>query len=171
MTDPEQRGQAEIKQIERAILRVGISVESHRMIGASQNALSIQNPSQAGPRTQGDGNDTVLAVAAGSAPSAKTVLAMVAFVGQLSPIDGINFRIRLFNQTVKSNVNGLLPSIGLTTATIMRKRCLHQFYAFSCSARMRINFHFAIYDAPPRDDRKSHPFSLNRPTAFKFLNE
>ena len=28
--------------------------ESHRTVGASQSALSIQNPSQPGPRTQGD---------------------------------------------------------------------------------------------------------------------
>jgi hypothetical protein len=76
------------------------------MIGASQKALSIQNPSQAGPRTQGDGDDTALA--AGSAPSAKAVLAMVAFVGQVLPIDGINFRIRLFSKAVKSNVNSVL---------------------------------------------------------------
>ena len=106
------------------------------MIGASQKALSIQNPSQAGPRTHGDGDDTALAVAAGSAPSAKTVLAMVAFVGQLSPIDGINFRIRLFNQAVKSNVIGLLPWIGLTTAAIAHNGCTHLFYAFSFSSSM-----------------------------------
>ncbi len=40
------------------------------MIGASQSALNIQNPSQAGPRTQGDGNGTAFAAPAGGASEA-----------------------------------------------------------------------------------------------------
>ena len=155
-------------------------------MGASQKALSIQNPSQAGPRTQGDGNDTVLAVAAGSAPSAKTVLAMVAFVGQLSLVDGINFRIRLFSKVVKSNVIGL-SSFDWPNDRGHRAQWIHppvlrvffpvqnallSLYPFragvsapSCCSRSVIEI------LTTRDDRKSHPFSLNRPTAPKFLNE
>jgi hypothetical protein len=36
---------------------------SHSTIGASQIALSIQNPSQSGPRTQGDGHFRIRGVA------------------------------------------------------------------------------------------------------------
>jgi hypothetical protein len=63
------------------------------MIGASQSALSIQNPSQSGPRTQGDGHFpthgaavAISITAAGEESSAIRAIAECAFDGALRSI-------------------------------------------------------------------------------------
>jgi hypothetical protein len=60
------------------------------MIGASQRALSIQNPSQAGPRTQGEGKGVARAAAAGSTLVAKGGLVTARLVSERSSVSGIN---------------------------------------------------------------------------------
>ena len=59
------------------------------MIGASQSALSIQNPSQAGPRTQGEGNRVERVTAAGSARAAKTGFVIAPLASERSSVSGI----------------------------------------------------------------------------------
>jgi hypothetical protein len=60
------------------------------MIGASQSALSIQNPSQAGPRIQGDGNGVARAAAAERALVAKAGLVTALLSSERSSVSGIN---------------------------------------------------------------------------------
>lgn len=84
MPDPEKRGQAKIEQVERAIFRVGISAAEPEDNWASQSALSIQNPSQAGLRTQGEGSGVEGAAAARSAGAAKAGL-----VSERASVNGI----------------------------------------------------------------------------------
>ena len=59
------------------------------MIGASQSALSIQNPSQAGPRTQGDDDGDVQGAAATAVASSAR--------DRTSDIEQVGFHPRLMS--------------------------------------------------------------------------
>ena len=67
MTDPEQRGQAEVKLIERTILRVGVPKEEPEDNRRQPERTNIQNPSHAGPRTQAEGSGNARALPVGVA--------------------------------------------------------------------------------------------------------
>ena len=76
------------------------------MIGASQSALSIQNPSQAGPRTQGEGSEVAHAVAPGIALTANAGLVMARLARLLPSVSGIEPGIGLIQYLVPPLVDG-----------------------------------------------------------------
>ena len=73
------------------------------MIGASQSALSIQKPSQTGPRTQGEGKGVERPAAARSAPPTKVGLLIARLVSEPSSISGIEPNIAQENHPVTAH--------------------------------------------------------------------